>query len=374
VVPGGRFSVPSPLSRVVNDPARLRPRPEFTARVCNVPCFWKRALQPVQNLSPSVKEAYEAAERENFGTFALERILKRMEEAGERLVLLLDEFDAILDIPTLHTIEFYGGLRSLASRFSSLSLIIAARQSADELNRCTQEFNRTGSPYFNFVEEITLGMLSGKDVARLLDRAKDRFSREDRVFLARASGGHPYFLQMMASYLWDACGEYPADPQARRRWAGEQGLHQARQIIKSIWRLWTPQQRMAFALAALSAMPSLVPGHTFDVHRLLKIGQDLTPEQRELVRRGFLYPDPQLPGGYGPRAEIFLWFLSEELTDLLRSPNPDWPAWLRQQEWDGLLTRRERENLINAFKNMGALLSTGASILIRAAAEIASMS
>ncbi len=213
-----------------------------------------------------------------------------------------------------------------------------------------------------------------QSLAELLNRAEGRFSREDRVFLMRASGGHPYFLQMMASYLWDACEEYPADSNARRRWAGEQGLQQARPIIANTWRLWTPQQRMAFALAALSAVPSLVPGHKFDVHRLLKIGQDLTPEQRELVRRGFLYPNPQLPGGYAPRAEIFLWFLSEELTDLLRSPNPDWPAWLRRQEWDGLLTRRERENLISAFKNMGALLSTGASILIRAAAEIASIS
>jgi hypothetical protein len=336
---------------------------------CNVPSFWRRALQPVQNLSPSVEEACEAAERENFGNFALERVLKRMEDAGERLVLLLDEFDAILDIPTLHTIEFYGGLRSLASRFSSLSLIIAARQPAEELNRCTQEFNRTGSPYFNFVEEITLSPLSEKDVAELLNRAEGRFSREDRVFLMRVSGGHPCFLQMMASYLWDACEEYPADPKARRLWASEQGFHQARQIIVDTWRLWTPHQRMAFLLAALSAAPYLVEGHELDVSQLLQIEHDFAPEQRVLCRRGFLQPAPQLPGGYVPRAEMFLWFLSEELTCLLRSPNPDWPTWLRQQEWDGLLKRQEKERLINGFKSLGTLLSAGANAFIKSAAE-----
>lgn len=336
---------------------------------CDVAHFWMRALQPVQRLSPSIEEAYTDAAREHFGTFSLERILKRLEDSGERLVLLLDEFDAILDISTLHTVEFYGGLRSLASRFASLSLIIAARRSVEDLNRCTQDFNRTGSPYFNFVEEITLGSLSGKSIGELLGRAGNRFSREDRLFLARLSGGHPYFLQMAASYLWDAYDEGQPDPDARRRWAGEQCLRQARQVLEDTWRLWTPYQRMAFALAALNAMPYLVPGRKFDIHQLLKIGPDLKPEQQLLCRRGFLDPAPELAGGYAPRAEIFLWFLSEELTRMLRLQDPDWLAWLRQQEWDNLLRRGDRENLINAIKTLGPILSSGAGAFIRSAAE-----
>ena len=92
---------------------------------------------------------------EQFGTFLLERLFQQLEKEDRKLILILDEFDCILDEPGLNHPEFYGGLRSLASRYHSLVLIIAARQSIDTLNSRTQAYSRTGSPYFNFMEEIT---------------------------------------------------------------------------------------------------------------------------------------------------------------------------------------------------------------------------
>lgn len=152
--------------------------------------FWDYTLQPVKILSSALEKDYQTAKKENFGTFVLERILMQLEKDEERLVLLLDEFDSILDEPSLHKAEFYGGLRSLATRYSSLVLIIASRQCTEELNRRTQEFNRQGSPYFNFLEEISLGAFPSKDVDELLERGKKHFNRKDRIFLARISGGH----------------------------------------------------------------------------------------------------------------------------------------------------------------------------------------
>ena len=77
-------------------------------------------------------------------------------------------------------------------------LIIAARQSTDTLNSSTQEYSRTGSPYFNFMEEITVSTFTDKDVEQLL--AKASFSEKEQQYLADLSGGHPYILQVAAHF------------------------------------------------------------------------------------------------------------------------------------------------------------------------------
>ncbi len=331
--------------------------------------FWDYALQPVKKLSPAVDKAYQTAKKEKFGNFVLERILIHLEETGERLVLLLDEFDAILDEPGLHKAEFYGGLRSLATRYSSLVLVVASRQAIDELNRHTQEFNRQGSPYFNFLEEVSLGAFPPKDVDELLERGKKHFNRKDREFLVRVSGGHPYFLQAAASFLWESYEDGEKNDVIRRTWAGEQCFQQVAPTLKNIWNIWKPYQQMAFTLAALDAMPLLLPYREFDINRLLKDRPNFAPEQRVLKNRGFLCVASDLDGGYVPQAEIMLWFLAEELTRLLRPKDPDLAAWLREQEWEGLLKHGEKENLQNALHSLKPILKDGAMAFIKAAAE-----
>ncbi len=335
----------------------------------DAPRFWEYALLPVKGSSSAVQEAYRSASLEKFGTFVVERILLRLEEAGDRLVLLLDEFDTILEEPGLHKAEFYGGLRSLATRFSSLALIIASRQQLEDLNRRTQEYSRSGSPYFNFLEEISLGFFPEKDVKTLLACAEIQLDSKDCNFLERVSGGHPYFLQTCASYLWDAHEEGSSNAVGRRQQAGEQCLQQSIPTLKDIWRAWTPYQQMAFTLAALDVMPLLLPDHEFDFKRLLKDRPNFAPEQRTLKNRGFLRTDTNLEGGYAPQGEIMLWFLAEELTRLLRPQDPDLANWLRDQQWEGLLKHGEKESLKNAMQSLKPVLKDGALAFIRAAAE-----
>jgi len=335
----------------------------------DAPRFWEYALQPVKELSPAVQEAYHSAVDEKFGTFVVERVLLRLEESGERLVLLLDEFDAILEEPGLHKAEFYGGLRALATRFPSLALVVASRQPLEDLNHRTQEFSRSASPYFNFMEEICLGVFPLKETAALLARAASRFDGDDRVFLERISGGHPYFLQACASYLCDAHAQGAGSKKARRAQAGEQCFQQVISTLKDIWRTWTPYQQMAFTLAALDVMPLLLPDRQFDLNRLLKDRPNFASEQRVLKSRGFLCADSALEGGYAPQGEIMLWFLAEELTHLLRPKDPDLAAWLRDQQWEGLLKHGEKESLQNALRSLKPILKDGALAFIKAAAE-----
>ena len=349
--------------------ARLRFR-YLDAQTLNgwdVPRFWEHAFQAVKDITPDVQQAYRSAALEKFGTFVVERILLRLDESGHNLVLLLDEFDIILEEPGLHKAEFYGGLRTLATRFPSLVLVIASRQPLEELNRRTQEFSRSASPYFNFLEEISLGVFPLKETAALLARAGDKFDADDRFFLERTSGGHPYFLQICASYLWDAPKN--GDRSERRYQAGQDCFQQVIPTLQDTWRTWTPYQQMAFTLAALDLMPLLLPDREFDINRLLKDRPNFAPEQRILKNRGFLRPDPALAGGYAPQGEIMLWFLAEEFARLLRPQDPDLAKWLRDQQWEGQLKHGEIESLKNALKSLKPILKDGALAFIKAAAE-----
>jgi len=138
----------------------------------------------------------------DFGAFVLERLFAQMNVEKWRLVLLLDEFDTLLCHPTLNCAEFFGSLRSVVSRSRSVALVIASRQSLAVLNKSTSEFSRTGSPYFNFLDEITLGPLPGPRRGRIVAPGARSLQRRRPRFILGAAGGHPYFVQAAASELW----------------------------------------------------------------------------------------------------------------------------------------------------------------------------
>ena len=112
-----------------------------------------------------------------FTPFVLEHIIAQAGADGWRLVCILDEFSDLLYHPVLNCAEFFGSLRSLASRSrGALALVVASRRSLASLSDTTQHFSRTGSPYLNFLDEVILGPLSDREVAELLHRAGGRFT------------------------------------------------------------------------------------------------------------------------------------------------------------------------------------------------------
>ncbi len=162
--------------------------------------FWEFALQPLRDriidLDPDdpLAQAYAVCRENDFGTFVLECLLAQIAQVGWRLVLMLDEFDVLLHHPILNSAEFFGSLRSLASRSrGALALIIASTQSLGTLNRETQGLSRTGSPFFNFLDEMTLGRWPDVAVEELLRRAGGRSRRAIGVSSGRWPTGIPIF-------------------------------------------------------------------------------------------------------------------------------------------------------------------------------------
>jgi len=191
--------------------------------------FWTQALKPLENYTgqaPLLAETYQICQQNKFGTFVLERLIAQVRQANLRLVLMIDDFDVLLHHPILNNPEFFGSLRSLASRSQGgLALVITGNASLSQLHEDTKHFNPTGSPYFNFMDEITLGPLSEADIDTLLHEGDAYFTEDDRRFIKKLTGGHPYPLQLASSILWEEYEHGDEKDPVKRQQRVEQAFH-----------------------------------------------------------------------------------------------------------------------------------------------------
>jgi len=287
-----------------------------------------------------------------------------------RLVLMLDEFDVLLYHPILNCAEFFGGLRSLASLSrGALTLVIASSQPLAALNQEAQQFSRTGSPYFNILSEIALRPFPTEDITNLLRWAGDRFTSQDRRFLTEVAGGHPYLLQVAAGMLWEAYEDGECESEQLRQQAGENFYDEVSSTLENIWRSWSPVMQRAFAAVALGQIDSSNLGdRVFRVERLARDLRDLGPELRSLLKQGFILEEPGIPDSQRIRPAVFLWWVADEMVRMARDDTPV-DKWLLAQEWQGQLTRGEKEQLRKIASALGGLLDKGVTTLIQAAAK-----
>ena len=343
--------------------------------------FWELILRPfyeqaiVPHQASVLASAYETCQENDYGSFVLERLLAQVRLHGWRLVLMLDEFDVLLHHPTLNSAEFFGSLRTLASRSQgALALVIATRSSLTKLNDDTQQFNRTGSPYFNFMDEITLGPLMKRDVEALLSQAGGRFTTLDRSFITRIAGGHPYLLQTAAASLWDAYEEGERHPKQRRQQAGQALYDQANLTMRDTWRLWTPTQRRAFTAIGLAHLNAQAgqekrwKPRAFNVKALLDDLQDFQLELQVLLKQGFVEEDHDMAGGWRVRPAVLLWWLTDEIVRTVRREVP-FEDWLREQEVEGILTRGQKQTMARGVQKLVGALEKGVTTLIESAAK-----
>jgi hypothetical protein len=297
----------------------------------------------------------------------LEKLFLCLQKYNIKLIVLIDEFDVLLFHPILNSAEFYGVLRSLASRLhKALVLVIASRNSLHDLNNQTQQFSRSGSPYFNFIDEITLGAFTEKARADLLKKADDVFSLDDRKFIARIAGAHPYFLQIVANELWNLYHEGVQDPNKRRFFAGEKLFSVTYGTISDCWNNWTPELRKTFTIIALDQAPLILKEHQVDTGELLKNLSDFPREIRYLQKNGYIIEDNSLENGWQIHPEVCLWWLTEELVKVFIDASP-LDLWMSRQGWDGLLKKGEKAQLKSLILYISEIAKEGAKYMIKSA-------
>ncbi len=328
--------------------------------------FWAQGLAPLAAQCPTdeTRARYELSKENQFGAFTLEQLFRQLGQDGWRLILLLDEFDALLNHPVLNSAEFYGSLRSLASRCPGLALVIAARRSLGLLNEQTQKINPHGSPYFNVFTELRLGPLAGKEANELLNQAGERFDKYDHQFVFKASGRHPYLLQAAAGILWEIHDQGKTGP-ARYQAASDELYNQTRAHFRDTWHAWSNAERKAVTAIALAQIPTLVKGQLFLWTELVEDVENF-PELRGLKDAGTIAKDKK--DNWRITQQAMLWWLADEIKRATRD-DTTWQAWLREQELDGLLTRGEKKKIKQAAQKVSAAVGKGATTLIEAFAK-----
>ncbi len=334
-----------------------------TQGICAQADFWQHALGPLR--SGGHLALYDIAAQAGFNNFALEQVFDSLHRENRKLILLLDEFDTLLSHSILHNTDFYGGLRTLASRSEGFVLLIAARNPLERLNQLTQELNPHGSPYFNVFVEIQLGALKPAALTELLDRGGGHLNETDREYVARVSGRHPYLAQVAAAMLWDATAD-ELTGQARYRTVGQNIYRQTRQHFADTWRFWSNATRKAVTAVALAEIPRLLASHQFQVRELVEDFDDFGPELDLLQVSGMLIQNEN--GEWVVAQDALLWWLADELRRNIRDETA-FAEWACAQEMDNLLTQRDRQRLQGAAQATLNVLGRGATTLIETLAK-----
>jgi len=283
---------------------------------CDQSKFWGYVLEPLQKRiaempDSSLSKAYQASKENNFAN--LEELIAQIGNINWQLVLMIDEFDVLLDRPYLNNTEFFGGLRKLASRSrGALVLAMTTNTSLTQLHRKTRPFT-SGSPYFNFLDEIILGPLSDSEVEELLHQGDTNFSDDDRRFLKKITGEHPYLLQVAASALWESYKNgNENDPSKRQQQAKQDFYDRTKATLNDIWQSWLPTTRKAFIAVALIRLETLRTSlkiQPIDIKEIINEVPGFKQALEELEKQGFVKYDN---GDWRVRPTVFLDFIADQ--------------------------------------------------------------
>jgi hypothetical protein len=133
------------------------------------------------------------------GPLELEEVLQDWSRDGRRLVLFLDEFDAVArhqEFP----LAFFDHLRSIANQYP-LTLVVASVAPLGEIAHA----GVFGSPFFNIFNREQLGPLSLAEAEALICHppgGQEGVGEVTSIILALA-GRHPFLLQRACSCAWD---------------------------------------------------------------------------------------------------------------------------------------------------------------------------
>lgn len=180
--------------------------------------FWARAVSEIaaHAADDAVARQCHLVIENHYGSFTLEGLFRLLAKREWRAVLLIDEFDKLLNHPHFATAEFLGALRSLATRTDGLVVITASRLSVAQMNRLSTRNNPYGSPFFNNMIEVRLPHLTEAEAERLIDTTLKRsgggvvFNAADRAFVYGLAGRHPFLLQVASASLYDAYVDGPS--------------------------------------------------------------------------------------------------------------------------------------------------------------------
>jgi len=297
--------------------------------------------------------------------YLFDEMLKQILPSNTIFVLMLDEFDVLLEHPSLKAQPFlFGWLRGFASWYPEpgFVLIISSHRLLTDMTQRMWMFGPYGSPPLNIFTEYWLGPLPQSDVYKALSYAEPRFSRRDCKYIFDISGGHPFLVDVAASALWQ---QTPRNSE-RYLLASETIYRNSEPYFLDKWQKWDDEVRKAVTAVALIQAPSLLKPRNFFTKEVVIDLADYNPELRLLCHTGEVEKDSGTPGGYKLRQGAMLWWLADKIFRSVRDKE-DFESWLVKKERESSLSSAKlKEALTKATGVFGQLLEKGATTLIEA--------
>lgn len=181
----------------------------------------------------------------------LEHLMRQFRSEQLSLVILLDEFDTAASNPNFDQ-AFYGSLRHLSN--DSLSYIVASHRSLSELRYAHPD--TIVSPFFNIFRRVTLGGFTADEVEKLLTTALAgtgiTFDERDRRRIELWADSHPYFIQMVAYFIFDAYRYgYRSQRTADYRWELERVRDNSYDHFRYYWDQSEPGEKLILSILSL---------------------------------------------------------------------------------------------------------------------------
>jgi len=251
--------------------------------------LWQRLLRHLERhcQDAAVKECvHKTAAAEPLDTFTLDELFEDLDDRGQHVVFLLDEFEQVTTNSNFGP-EFFYALRSLAIHHK-LALITSSRRELIEL--CHSDKIRS-SPFFNIFANINVTLLLPAEAQRLLAEPLRRtdfsFSPAEAQFLLDIAGPHPYFLQAACYFMFEGhvqrLGPEERMESVRAAFRAEAAPH-----LSDYWHNSDDYEKTALTAIALLEREGKGAGRSFRVHDLLELCTRSEQTITHLEKRGLV--------------------------------------------------------------------------------------
>ena len=173
------------------------------------------------------------------GFDAMRSLLERFRRRSRKLIVLLDEFDAITTNRAFD-LEFYSFLRSIANNYD----VAYVTSSARDLQELCHTQLIADSPFFNIFTNVFLRAFTRKEATELITRPSAEAGLPLEGYARRimeVAGHFPYFLQIACAAYFDYLDEN--DGKLNRQEVEAVFLDEARGQFRFIWDHMSDSQR-----------------------------------------------------------------------------------------------------------------------------------
>ena len=253
--------------------------------------LWRRLLVSMRRhcKDEGVTEVLAALERDEWlDTFALDELFEQVDDKGQYVVFLMDEFEHVTANANFGP-DFYYGLRSLILHHQ-LALVTSSRQELIEL--CHSDSIKS-SPFFNIFANINLRLFSQADSLRLVSESLRgttvEFSEWEMRQVFNLAGLHPYFLQAACWVLYES-HQKGSDAATRTKDLLEQFRLEAIPQLVDYWDNSDDYEKIALTAAALLEQTTR-PVREFSLRDLHGLFARSEPTVQRLQKRGLVMSD-----------------------------------------------------------------------------------